>query len=333
MEGLFESFIKFGSAILILLLLVVIAIYIVVSVFINKFHKQLEGRGTIRAWIPVLNIYILGKFLLNKGFGWGLVIAQIVISILTSTTTTTINDVTTTSSILPQSASNVINTIWGVAFLGLFVWAIVKFVKNKGVGETHYVAPKNDFKFVPEEKSTTKSVVEIVKYNDDDLKDDEIDEVVTRVRAFIVSSKNNMVVGFNNEGFQLLGGYVNAGEDLVSSLANMIYNECGIALDGKDKIEPFYEVRYYNRDYKGSGLNRLSDLIYFVVHTDKLPNHKRLKLTEKELSERLPLEIVRRGLFGKELRDYIEKEQNPVNKIKANELLMAYEKFKEIYKF
>ena len=176
-------------------------------------------------------------------------------------------------------------------------------------------------------------MIEIIKYNDDDLKDDEIDEVVTRVRAFIVSSKNNMIVGFNDEGFQLLGGYVDAGEDLVNGLATLIYNECGIVLDAKDVIEPFYEIRHYNRDYKGSGINRLSDLIYFVVKTDKLPNYKKLKLTEKELSQKLPLEIVRRSLFGKELKEYIEKEENPLNKVKAKELLMAYEKFKEIYKF
>ena len=36
-------------------------------------------------------------------------------------------------------------------------------------------------------------MVEILKYNDDDLKDNEIDEVVTRVRCFILSSKNNKV--------------------------------------------------------------------------------------------------------------------------------------------
>ena len=176
-------------------------------------------------------------------------------------------------------------------------------------------------------------MIEIVKYNDDDLKDNEIDEVITRVKAFIVSSKNNMIVGNTDEGFQLIGGYVEGNEDLNVALARIIYNECGIALDAKDKIEPFYEVRYYNRDYKGSGINRLSDLIYFVVNTDKLPNYKKLKLTPREIAEKMPLEIVRRTLFGKDLREYIEKEENPLNKIKAKELLMAYEKFKEIYKF
>ena len=176
-------------------------------------------------------------------------------------------------------------------------------------------------------------MIEIVKYNDDDLKDDEIDEVVTRVKAFIVSSKNNMLVGLNDDGYQLIGGYVGAGEDLNTALANIIYNECGIALDSKDRIEPFYEIRHYNRDYKGSGINRLSDLIYFVVNTDKLPNYKKLKLSNTELVQKMPIEVVRRSLFGKDLREYIEKEQNPLKQVMAKELLLAYEKFKEIYKF
>jgi hypothetical protein len=70
-----------------------------------------------------------------------------------------------------------------------------------------------------------------------------------------------------------------------------------------------------------------------VVNTDKLPNHKKLKLSDKELAEKLPLEIIRRSLFGKELREYIDNEENPVNRVKGKELLLAYEKYKEIYKF
>ena len=65
-------------------------------------------------------------------------------------------------------------------------------------------------------------MIEIVKYNDDDLKDNEIDEVVTRVKAFIVSSKNNMIVGYTDEGFQLIGGYVEGNQDLNTALASII---------------------------------------------------------------------------------------------------------------
>lgn len=176
-------------------------------------------------------------------------------------------------------------------------------------------------------------MIEIVKYNDDDLQDNEIDEVITRVKAFIISSKNNLVVGYDEkEGFQLLGGYVGEGEDIVSTLVNHVYEQSGIQLDAKDVIEPFYEIRYYNRDYKGSGNNRLSDLIYFCIKSDKLPNIKKLKLTNKELAERMSVEVIRRSAFGNELRDYIEGEKNPVNKIKGKELQMAFDKFKARYK-
>ena len=176
-------------------------------------------------------------------------------------------------------------------------------------------------------------MVEILKYNDDDLKDNEIDQVVTRVKAFIVSSKNNMLIGRDENGYQLLGGNVEANEDISQALAKHIYNETGIVLDSKDSLEPFFEVRYYNKDYKGSGINRLSDMIYFLVKTDKLPNYKKLKLSERELAEKMPMELVRRIMFHKILNEYIDNEQNTLNKIKAKEIMLAFEKMKEIYKF
>lgn len=176
-------------------------------------------------------------------------------------------------------------------------------------------------------------MVEILKYNDDDLKDNEIDQVVTRVKAFIVSSKNNMLIGRDEEGYHLLGGEVSAEEDIMKALAQHIFKETGITLDAKDSIEPFYEIRYYNKDYKGSGINRLSDLIYFLVKTDKLPNYKKLKLTEREFAEKMPIEAIKRSMFHKQLKEYIDTEENILNKTKAKEIMLAFEKMKEIYKF
>ena len=70
----------------------------------------------------------------------------------------------------------------------------------------------------------------------------------------------------------------------------------------------------------------------FCIKSDKLPNIKKLKLTNKELAERMSVEVIRRSAFGNELRDYIEGEKNPVNKIKGKELQMAFDKFKARYK-
>ena len=158
-------------------------------------------------------------------------------------------------------------------------------------------------------------------------------EILNLIKAFIVSSKNNMLIGKDENGYQLLGGNVGANEDITQALAKHIFNETGIVLDSKDSIEPFYEVRQYNKDYKGSGINRLSDMIYFLVKTDKLPNYKKLKLSERELAQKMPIEVVRRIMFHKLLKEYIDTEENTLNKIKAKEIMLAFEKMKEIYKF
>ena len=187
------------------------------------------------------------------------------------------------------------------------------------VGETAYLKGINLRLYADSELSDLNKV-ENKKIEDDDA-------ILSRVDKEIQLDRS--------EYFYLPGKvlHVDGDEEYVDALKRNLYTETGIVLDSKDSIEPFYEVRYYNRDYKGSGMNRLSDLIYFVVKTDKLPNHKKLKLTDKELAEKLPLEVIRRSAFGKELREYIENEENPLNKVKAKELLLAYDKYKEIYKF
>ena len=173
-------------------------------------------------------------------------------------------------------------------------------------------------------------MVEILKYNDDNLRDDEIDEVSLRVKAFIISSKNNVLIGRDDEGYKLLETSVAPDEDIIVKLKNAIYLETGIALDAKDSLEPFYDVRYYNKDYKGTGINRLSDTIYFLIKSDKLPNYKKLRLTAEEMLKKLPIEIIRRSQFARVLTEYVETEQNVLYKTKTKEILLAFEKLKDI---
>lgn len=129
--GIFSALLGLGIILLVLVCVVVVPGYIAFCIFLNKFNKQVEGKGTAKAWIPVVNMYVLGKLLINKGFGWAILITQITISILTSTTTVTVNDFTTTTTILPEPISQVLTTIWGVVMLGLTIWAIVKYFRNK----------------------------------------------------------------------------------------------------------------------------------------------------------------------------------------------------------
>ncbi|MEG2550594.1 MAG: hypothetical protein RSA06_07120 [Erysipelotrichaceae bacterium] len=112
---------------LIVILLVALAIYIVSAIFLNKFNKLVYGKGTAMAWIPILDIYLLGKLTVNKWVGWVLVICVF----LKDTYTTTVNGVESTRGILPEGIRNVVSTIYGLAVLGLFIYAIIKYNKLK----------------------------------------------------------------------------------------------------------------------------------------------------------------------------------------------------------
>ena len=176
-------------------------------------------------------------------------------------------------------------------------------------------------------------MVEILKYNDDNLRDDEIDEVVTKVRAFVISSKLNLMIGKDKDGFHLIEANVGPKEKLEEPLFKSLYDLTGISLDGRDKYEPFFEVRYYSKNYFDQGYNRLSDTIYYLIYTDKMPNIKKLKLTERQLREKMRMEFIYRDNFKDELLEYIDSEKNIINQIKAKEILIAFDKLKEVYGF
>lgn len=123
MEQLFGTLAMFG----IFILIIVLGIYIAISIFLNKFNKLVYGKGTAMAWIPIFNIYLLGKLAINKIVGWILVVCIF----LTGTYTTTFNGVETTHTILPENISSVVSTLYNLAILGLLIYAIVKYNRLK----------------------------------------------------------------------------------------------------------------------------------------------------------------------------------------------------------
>ena len=112
---------------LVIILIVVLAIYIAVSIFLNKFNKLVYGTGTALAWIPICNVYLLGKLTFNKIVGWVLVACIF----LTASYSTTINGVTKTYTILPSNISDTVEDIYGLAVFILLIYAIIKYNKLK----------------------------------------------------------------------------------------------------------------------------------------------------------------------------------------------------------
>ena len=130
MNGLFEFLAGFAIA----LLAIVIAIYVAQAIFLNKFNKLVYGKGTALAWIPGGNVYLLGKLAINKIVGWILFACWV----STIEFTSTINGVEKKASILPESISNIVSTIYSLAVIIIFIYAIIKYrnMKNNNTQST-----------------------------------------------------------------------------------------------------------------------------------------------------------------------------------------------------
>lgn len=115
------------SSFLILILVIVIAIYIAIGIFLNKFNKLVYGKGTPMAFIPLVNIYLLGKLTISKPVGLILVF----VPILTGTLTTNINGEENTYSLFPADISSKINLVVSIVTLGLLIYAIFLYFKLK----------------------------------------------------------------------------------------------------------------------------------------------------------------------------------------------------------
>lgn len=161
-------------------------------------------------------------------------------------------------------------------------------------------------------------------YNNDNLKDEEVDTITTRVKVFLLNSKNEILIATTNDGcIQLPGGHQEGNEDLNSTIIREIKEETGITIDPKDISEPFFAKKYYVRNYKDTHINRLSQIYYFLIRTNKTYDSINIHLTEHEKSNgfrilSIPLEDLENRLIETEQNNSVE-----INRVIAKETNIA----------
>ena len=128
-------------------------------------------------------------------------------------------------------------------------------------------------------------------FNDENVKDTEINAVVTRVKVLMLNSENKILLGYCDGIYQFPGGHVEDGEALNVALRREVKEETGIDLDTTNMI-PFYCIKHYKRKYDGTNICALSQLYYFLVRTDSKINVENIKYTEREKRGGYRLEYV-----------------------------------------
>lgn len=117
--NLLATFTAFASAIFIAF----IALFIIQSIFLNKFNKLVYGKGTLLAWIPGVNLYILGKIMFNKAIGYILVI----LFFLSSTLVREVNGIEVSYSFLPKNISK----LYSLGIIFLHIYAVITYIDLK----------------------------------------------------------------------------------------------------------------------------------------------------------------------------------------------------------
>ena len=127
--------------------------------------------------------------------------------------------------------------------------------------------------------------------NNNNLTDNDITEIVKRVKVFIVNSNNELLLANSNHEYQLPGGHVEEKEELLDTVKREIKEETGLELNVTN-IEPFAVSIGYWKDWPEEGKNRKTEIYYYEVLTDLKPDMNNIHLTEKEKEGNFKLEYI-----------------------------------------
>lgn len=110
----------------------------------------------------------------------------------------------------------------------------------------------------------------------------------------------------------------------MQGIVREIEEETGIVLNYDEIIGQFYKIKYLQKNYQNTGKNRLSQVIYFLVRTDKQPNLSNLNLTENEKINNFDIRYISFADFTNFVEQFITPNQKEINYIIAKEMLKVY---------
>ena len=117
--------------------------------------------------------------------------------------------------------------------------------------------------------------------NKSNLTEEEMTEVVKKVKVLLINSKNEIMLGYSHNDYQFPGGTLEVGEELIDTVNREIEEETGIKLN-LDNLVAFACSFGYYKDWPVIGKNKKIEIYYYEIKTDELPNLEKTRYTESE---------------------------------------------------
>jgi 8-oxo-dGTP pyrophosphatase MutT (NUDIX family) len=162
--------------------------------------------------------------------------------------------------------------------------------------------------------------------NDDNLKEEDVEMKVVRVKALILNSKGSILLAFNNNTYQFPGGHVDDDETIDECMKREIKEEVGIDVEVND---PFLSIETYDANYFGTGKKVLNTIYYYRIFTDLEPDFSKTKYDELELQTDFNLFYVDFSNLENFLVSKID--SNEIDPKIAREMIHVVKEYKKIY--
>ena len=173
------------------------------------------------------------------------------------------------------------------------------------------------------------SFMKEIIYNKENLTEKDIEETVIRVKALIVNSKNEILLGYAHKTYQFPGGHLEENEDHEEGLKREVKEETGIEIK-KENLTPFEKIIYYTSNYRNTGLNRKNEIYYYIVKTDEQVNINNMNLDDWEKEGNYIVKKVPLNNVEQVLKNSIP--DNPINSIIVEEMLEVLNEYKNSYR-
>lgn len=166
--------------------------------------------------------------------------------------------------------------------------------------------------------------MEVKIFNKDKISEDSIKDKIVRVKAIIVNSKNEVMLGEAFKTIQFPGGHLEDNETLNEALKREMLEETGISINGI--YEPFLVIKHFIKDNTGDN-NRSLEIYYFKIFTDEPFHMDKVHLDDQETAGEFNLFYVSLKDVKKLLKKTIN--DNPRNELITKEMLIALKEWKK----
>ena len=163
--------------------------------------------------------------------------------------------------------------------------------------------------------------------NDHNLTDEDMEQVVVRVKGMIINSKGKILLAHNNNTYQFPGGHLEDEETLDECITREMKEETGIDLEVKE--EPFLCISTYDNNYFGSGKKVLNSIYYYRFFTAEEPNSAETHYDELELATEFNLYYVNFVLLDKFLKKCIK--DGSIDPNIGREMIHVFSIYNEVY--